>query len=187
MPPNRFDFHYSPADIAQAQRSRFLKSNQLKLIILLWIFTTLFTAGPLVLPGLFPTLPGDSWGLVVEVMLVYVVTIGVLGLVTPLAEYYLNRFWRMPLSLQVTQKHMRLSAAGKSGGLRLLWGEIRRVEETARVFILTYGPGGKYLILPKSAFAGVPGAEAHFRDLLAHPTPPGDAADAPDSEDQEGE
>lgn len=165
MPANRFEFRYTPAEVADGQRARFLKSGQFKLILLLWVASILFTAAPLILPGTFPAVISGGWGAVIEVVLIYGVTVLVLGVITPYVEFFLNRFWRTPLVLQFNNHQMRVSVAGKPGGLLLKWSQILRVENTQRVYLLFYGAGGKYIILPKRIFRDSPQAQARFEAL----------------------
>ena len=185
MPANRYEFRYTPAEVADGQRSRFLKSIQFRLILLLWVVSTLFTAAPMLFPNAFPTVGSGGWSMVVEVALIYGVTVLVLSLITPYLEYYVNRFWRTPLAFQFNKYQMRMSVAGKTGGLQLKWSQILRYEETRRVYLLFYGSGGKYLIVPKSIFRDAPDAHARFAALLA----PGaaNASDAPEVEALEDE
>jgi hypothetical protein len=166
MPENRLDFRYSRPDVISGQRMRFLRSKQLKVILLIWLGSTLFLMAPLVLSQVFKPGPYSSWGLVAQISLAYAVTLFVLVFFTPWFDFYLNRFWRLPLTLQYSSKRLRFTVTGKPGGLRLTWNQIQKVDENARVFILHYGDGNKFIILPKSAFSR-PEDEARFRDLLA--------------------
>jgi hypothetical protein len=158
MADNRYEFRYKAGDVSSAQRMRMLRSKQIK-----------------VLPGLFPATPIASWGLVLEIALIYLATLVVMMLVTPYLDFLFNRFWRLPLQYQFNDRQMRLSVVkGKSKGLRLEWKDIQRIEENPRVFILYYGAGGKFLILPKSIFdeRGM----QRFVGILGRfnrPTPPG--------------
>lgn len=168
MPEYRFAFRYTPADVASAQRMRFLRSGRLKVLIFIWLSSSLVLAAPLIFPDLFPGSPFTSWSVVVQIALIYAVTMGVLVLVTPRVEYYFQRFWRLPLMLRLSDKMLRLSVEGsKAPGLRLPWEEIRRVDENERVFVVYYGEGNKFIILPKSTFKDHGGAEERFRKLLS--------------------
>jgi YcxB-like protein len=162
----RLEFRYCASDVASAQRMRFLRSAQLKVILLLWLVSLLYVAAPLLVPQWFKPGPYTSWGLVIEICLAYGVTLLVLILVTPWADFYINRFWRLPLEFQYNEKHLRLSVTGKQGGLRLGWKQIQRVEENARVFILFYGTANKFIILPKGIFSR-PQDDRRFRELLS--------------------
>ncbi len=166
MPENRVEIHYTRPDVISAQRMRFLRSSQLKVILLIWLGSIIFLSAPLVLPQWFKPGPYTSWALVVQISLAYLVTLAVITFITPWMDFYINRFWRLPLVFQFSEKQVRLSISGKTGGLRLKWSQIIRVDENDRVFILHYGSGGKFVILPKAAFSG-PGDEQRFRDLLA--------------------
>lgn len=171
MAENRFEFRYAARDVSSAQRMRFLRSNQLKVMVGVWVASTLFLMVPLLIPGLFPNSPFSSWALVLEIALAYGATMAVLALLTPGMDYYFRRFWRMPLLLRFNERQLRLSVVGgKSKGLVLAWGQILNVQENGRVWVLYYGEGGKFIILPKSIFPkdehGARG-EQRFRDLLA--------------------
>jgi hypothetical protein len=166
MPESRFDFRYTLPVVASAQRTRFLRSNQFKVILLIWLGSTIFLIAPLVLPQVFPPGPNTSWALVAQISLIYVVTLLVLIFATPVADFFINRFWRLPLTLQFSEKQVRIFITGKQGGLHLRWGQITQVDEDSRALILHYGPGGKFIILPKSAFEQ-DSDERRFRDLLS--------------------
>lgn len=189
MPEYRFAFRYTPSDVASAQRMRFLRSGRLKVLIFIWLSSSLVLATPLIFPQMFPGSPFTSWSLVVQIALIYAVTMVVLVLVTPRVEYYFQRFWRLPLLLRLSDKMLRLSVDGsKSPGLRLPWEQIRRVDENERVFVVYYGEGNKFIILPKSTFKDHGGAEERFRKLLskagAAPAQPAQP-DEPESEEEE--
>ena len=166
MAATRIEFRYTPRDVSSAQRMRFLRSTQLKVILVLWVVSILYITAPLLLPGIFPPGPVNSWALVLQITLAYTVTLGVLLLFTPWADFYLNRFWRLPLLLRFNDKQVHLSVANKPGGLRLPWAKVKKVDENERVFILHYGEGGKFIILPKSIFSK-PSDDRRFRDLLS--------------------
>ncbi len=167
MPENRVEFHYTRRDVLSAQRMRFLRSSQLKVILLIWLGSVIFLSAPLVLPQWFKPGPYTSWALVLQISLAYLVTLAVITFITPWIDFYINRFWRLPLLFQFSEKQVRLSIVDKPGGLRLKWSQIIRVDENDRVFILHYGSGGKFVIIPRAAFNS-PGEEQRFRDLLAH-------------------
>lgn len=184
MSDTRLDFRYTPRIVASAQRMRFLRSSQLKIILLFWVASTLYLIAPLLLPNLLPAGPFSNWGVALQVTLAYTVTLGVLILVTPWAEFYLNRFWRLPLTLRFNEKQLRIGVAGKQGGFQLPWGDVIKVQENNLVIILYYGSGGKFIILPKSIFAK-PNDERRFRGLLerrANLPPPAAAEPAPEPE-----
>ncbi len=166
MSETRLEFRYTRPDVISAQRMRFLRSNQLKVILIIWLASMLILIAPLVLPRVFPPGPYASWGLVLQIAIAYFATLLVLIFFTPWMDFAINRFWRLPLTLHFSEKSLRLLVTGKTGGLHLKWNQIRRVEENGRVFILDYGVGNKYIILPKSAFTR-PGEESRFRDLLS--------------------
>ncbi len=165
MSETHIDFHYTRPDVVSAQRMRFLRSNQLKVILILWLGAMLFLIAPLVLPQVFPPGQSSSWGVVLQIAMAFSVTLFVMIFFTPWMDFYINRFWRLPLSLHFSEKFLRLVITGKTGGLHLAWKQIRRVEENDRVFILDYGEGNKYLILPKSAFTHTSDVQ-RFRELL---------------------
>ncbi len=160
------EFRYTRPDVVAAQRMRFLRSNQFKIILVIWVLSMLVLIAPLALPRVFPPGPNTSWASVLQIAIAFLVTLLVLIFVTPWMDFYINRFWRLPLSLHFGDKSLRIFVTGKTGGLRLKWGQVRRVDENERVFILEYGAGGKYVVLPKSIFSR-PADEQRFRDLLA--------------------
>lgn len=166
MADTRIDFRYTRADVVSAQRVRFLRSRQLKAILIIWFAGTLFLMAPLVLPQLFKPGPYSSWTLMFQISLAYAVTLFVLIFFTPFFDFYLNRFWRLPLTLQFSSKRLRLTVTGKPGGLRLSWNQITQVEESPRTFIVHYGGSDKFFVVPKSAFSK-PEDEQRFRDLVA--------------------
>lgn len=180
MSETRLEFTYSRPDVVAAQRTRFLRSSQFKIILLIWLVAMLYLIAPLVLPQVFPPGPNTSWGLVLQIGLAYFVTLLVLIFVTPVMDFYLNRFWRLPLSLHFNDKHLRLFVTGKEGGLRLKWNQILKVEEDPRVFTIEYGAGNRYMILPKSVFNHA-SDEQRFRELLARRA---QQPDLPDDEDE---
>jgi hypothetical protein len=167
MSDTRLDFRYTRPDVISAQRERFLKSKQLKAILVIWALSTLILIAPLVLPQLFGSNQYSSWALVLQISLAYAVTLFVLVFFTPFMDFYLNRFWRLPLTLQFGNKRLRFMVTGKTGGLRLNWNQVKQVDESSRAFILHYGEGEKFIILPKSAFTKSED-ETRFRDLLSH-------------------
>lgn len=186
MSENRFDFRYTINDVASAQRMRFLRSNQIKIIFILWLGMLLFVIASMMLPDLIPFTVSMSWGLVLQISLAYFVTMAVLVLITPFLDFFINRFWHLPLTFQFNEKQLRLSLTGKSGGLRLKWSQIHKMEENQRVIILFYGTGNKYIILPKLAFEASELTERRFRDLLAREMVKKQAKDKKDEqEDQE--
>jgi hypothetical protein len=166
MTETRLEFRYTRSDVVAAQRMRFLRSNQFKIILIIWFLSMLVLIAPLVLPRVFPPGPNTSWAAVLQIAIAFLVTLLVLIFITPWMDFYINRFWRLPLSLHFSDRFLRIFVTGKTGGLRLKWGQVRRVDESERFFILEYGAGGKYIILPRSAFTR-PGDEQRFRDLLA--------------------
>lgn len=166
MADNRFEFRYTANDVASAQRMRMFRSRQIRVLAIVWLVSSLFLAVPMLLPNLFPGISGMTWGLVVELALVYLVTMAILFAITPYLDFFFNRFWRMPMVLQFSDKQIRLSVSGgKSKGLQLSWKQIQRAEENQRVYILYYGIGNKFIILPKSIFKR-PQDDRRFRDLL---------------------
>ncbi len=169
MSATSLQLHYTRGDVVSAQRLRFLRSNQLKVIMLIWLASMLYLIAPLVLPKVFPPGPYSSWALVFQICLAYLVTLVVLFFFTPWFDFYLNRFWRLPLTFQFSDKSLRLSVTGKPGGLRLAWNQVQQVDENDRVFILHYGGTNKFLILPKSTFTR-PADSQRFRELLARRT-----------------
>ena len=180
MADNRVEFHYSAEDVASAQRLRFFRSKQIKVLAALWIASTIFLLLSL---EFFPAMSMLNRPLVLGVTLAYVVGIFLLVLLSPYITFVFNRFWRLPLQFQFNEKQVRLSVVkGKSKGLQLAWNEITQVQENPRVIILHYGEGKKFIILPKSAFGsgqdGVPSAaERRFREILRRRGP--QAAGAP--------
>lgn len=166
MAENKFEFRYKLGEVTSAQRMRMLKSGQFKYLIGIGLFGMMAMAVPLIVPQWFPVGKTYSWPLVIEIAVAYIVTFAVLLFITPVMDFYFNRVWRLPLMLQFNEKQLRVSVpGGKSAGLRLPWGEIHRVDETGRVFILYYGAGNKYIILPKGMFTR-PQDDRRFRDLL---------------------
>lgn len=170
MASNRFEFRYKAGDVASAQRMRMLRSKQIKIMVGLWLLSSLFLLVPLFFPQMFPGSPFASGEVVLSIAIVYAVTLGVLMVVTPYLDFAFNRFWRMPLVLRINEQNLRLSVSGgKSKGLVLPWGQILRFDENGRVFILYYGEGNKFIVLPKTLFQAAKNpaqAEERFRDLL---------------------
>lgn len=162
----RLEFRYTRPDVVAAQRMRFLRSRQFKIILIVWFLSMLFFIVQLVLPQVFPPGPNTSWAAVLQIAIAFMGALLVLTFITPWMDFYINRFWRLQLSLHFSEKSLHIFVTGKTGGLRLRWNQVRRVDENKRVFILEYGAGGKYIVLPKSAFTGA-GDERRFRDLLA--------------------
>ncbi len=153
MPENRFEFRYKVKDVASAQRMRMLRSKQIRVMVIIWLLSSLFLFVPMLLPNMFPGSPFSSWQLVISIAVVYAVTIAVLLFVTPYLDFTFNRFWRLPLMLRFNDKQLKLSVVGgKSKGLVLPWKQIQRYDENERVFILYYGASNKFIVLPKSIF-----------------------------------
>ena len=170
MPQNRFEFRYKARDVASAQRMRMMRSKQIRLMIGIWLLSSLFLLVPLLFPQMFPGSPFASWEIVVSIALIYAITLGVLLLITPYLDFTFNRFWRLPLLLRYNDHQLRLSVAGgKAKGLILPWKQIQRYDENERVFILYYGEGNKFVVLPKAIFEAAKNPEkaaAGFRNLL---------------------
>jgi hypothetical protein len=165
MAGNSFEFRYKVGDVAAAQRLRFLHSPQMKYLIILWVLILLYVAAPLIVPAWFPNTTNASWVLVIEVVAAFAMTLAVMIFISPLVDFAFGRHWHLPLTLHFNEKQLRVYVTGKTGGLRLAWGEILRVEENKQVYTLHYGTGNKYLILPKAAFPR-PQDEQRFHDLL---------------------
>lgn len=152
MAETKVSFRYTAMDVTSALRERFLRSSQFRLILILWVLSVVFIILHLLFPQTFTMLRDVSWSTVWQTMLVYGGTLVALLIVAPWLGFQLNRFWKMPLELFFSEKHLRMAVAGgKGSGLRLEWNEIHRVEETNRVYIFYY-KGEKHIIVPKSAF-----------------------------------
>jgi hypothetical protein len=172
---NRIEFRYDIADVTSAQRMRFLNSPQLKLLIAFWAITVLFLALSIYFPQTISIVQGVTWAVIGQISLIYVVTLVGMIFVVPWLSFNFNRFWKLPLVFQFNQKNLRLSVAGKQGGLRLAWDEVRRVEGNDRVYLVYYDDTQKHFILPRSAFK--PHQDKRFQDYLARYTRAGrDAA-----------
>jgi hypothetical protein len=169
MADTYLDFRYTRPDVVSAQQTRFLRSKQFRIILIIWLIGVVFLAIPLLLPQVFPPNLYSSWELIFNISLAFAVTLFVLIIFTPFFDFYLNRFWRLPLTLQFNDKRLRLTVTGKKGGLRLNWNQITKVDESARAYILHYGGGGKFFVVPKSAFKE-PEDERYFCDLLSRRT-----------------
>lgn len=177
MADTRIEFRYTAEDVASAQRMRFLRSKQFKMMGLVWIVSTLFL---LISMQFFQPSPVFDRPVILAIAFGYVLVIGVLALVSPYLSYAFSRFWRLPLQLQFNEKTLRLSVVkGKSKGLQISWDQIQEVQENKRVIILHYGEGKKFIILPKTAFGSdqtdpaAPAGEGstsaaarRFRDIL---------------------
>lgn len=164
MAETKVSFRYNAMDVTSALRVRFLRSTQFRLILILWVLSIIFLLLHVLLPGTFTMLRDVSWTTVWQTMLVYGGTLVALLIVAPWLGFQLNRFWKLPLELTLSDKHLRLAVTGgKSSGLRLEWNEIHRVEETNRVYVLYYR-GEKHIIVPKSAFSEQ--QDRRLRDLL---------------------
>jgi hypothetical protein len=171
MADTRIQFKYYVGDVTSAQRMRFLHSTHFKLILLFWVGTVLLLIANVLFPRAGFLFENVTWTLVGQVTLAYFGSLVFILLVVPWVSFHLNRFWRLPLVFQFNYRNMRLSVAGKSGGLRLNWDQIRRVEGNLQVYIIYYDDGQKHFILPKSAFK--PQQDKRFRDMLARYTPAG--------------
>jgi hypothetical protein len=171
MADTRIEFKYDVSDVTSAQRMRFLHSIHFKLILGFWVITIFLLIANVVFPQTV-TLFGDaSWTMVGQVTLAYFGSLVFIIVAVPWLSFHLNRFWRLPLVFQFNRKNMRLSVAGKPGGLRLNWDQIRRVEGNLHVYIVYYDDGQKHFILPKSAFK--PQQDKRFLDSLARYSPAG--------------
>lgn len=168
MAESKVTFRYKAMDVTSALRVRFLRSTQFRLILILWAASIVFIALHMLFPQTFTLLRDVTWTTVWQTMLVYGGTLVALLIVAPWLGFQLNRFWRLPLELTFSDKHLRLAVeGGKSSGLRLEWKEIHRVEETNRVYIFYYR-GEKHVIVPKSAFSEQ--QDRRLRDLLKRHT-----------------
>ncbi len=164
MADNRVEFRYTAGDVTATQRYRMLHSSQFKLLILFWGLGLAFVALHPLLPGIFSFIPGVTWEMVGTIVLIYIGSILLLLYVIPWINFNFTRFWRLSLVFTYNNKGIRLAVAGKSGGLRLDWEKVRKVEETPRAFVMYYEDDTKHFILPKSAFSS--GAERRFRSLV---------------------
>jgi len=153
MADNRVEIHYTARDVTSTQRERILRSNQFKLLLLFWGLGVVFVALHLVLPGVFTFIPGVTWTMVWQVVLIYVGSIALLLFIVPYFNFYFTRFWRLPLVFQWNSKTLRLGLAGKSGGLKLEWKQVQRVEVTSRAYVVSYENNSKNFILPKACFS----------------------------------
>lgn len=173
MPDNRVDIHYTVHEVTSAQRMRMIKSKQFVFLIIIWGGGVLFILLHVLLPQVFNIIPGVTWPLVYQAAGLYLVTFLSLLYIIPWVSFQFTRFWRLSLVFYFNTKSIRLAVAGKSGGLRLNWEDVHRVEEYRTAFIIYYEGGSKHFIVPKSAFTN-PKSERRFRDLLdkiIHPSP----------------
>lgn len=170
MASNRYEFRYKARDVASAQRMRMLRSKQFRFMVGIWLLSSLVLLVPLFFPQLMPNSLFANPQMIVGIALIYAITLGVLLFITPYLDFMFNRFWRLPLLLRINEQNLRLGVSGgKSKGLELPWKQIQRFDENGRVFILYYGEGNKFIVLPKAIFrdASSPAqAEARFRALL---------------------
>jgi hypothetical protein len=169
MADTRIAFQYDIADVTSAQRMRFIHSMQFKLILLFWVVSTLLMSLSILFPQALPLFVDINWALVGQISLIYFGTLVAILVVVPWFSFHLNRFWKLPLVFQFNPRNLRLSVAGKPGGLRLTWDRIKRVEGNPRVFLIYYDDGMKHFILPRSAFK--PQQEKRFQEMLARYAP----------------
>lgn len=161
MSDNRVEIRYKAADVTTTQRSRILRSRQFVLLLGVWGLGIVFVALHVLLPQWFIFIPGASWAMVWQIGVVYIASIVLLLFVVPWFSFTFTRFWRMALIFQWNSRTLRLGLVGKSGGLKLEWRQVLKVEETSRAFVIYYGDFTKHFILPKACFSE--GAEARFR------------------------
>lgn len=186
MPENRVEIHYTAGDVTSAQRGRMVRSPQFKYLIIFWAAGILFLALHVLLPGVFRMLPGITWNFIWQASALYLGTFFVLLYIVPWFSFHFTRFWRLHLVFQFNTKSLRLSVAGKSGGLRLNWEDVQKVEEFPRVYLLYYENGSRHFIVPKAAFTN-PNSEARFRGLIVkvgQPAPAGGSPAKPASEEE---
>jgi hypothetical protein len=164
MADTRIEFKYDIADVTSAQRMRFLNSKQFKLIIGFWGITVALMTFSILFPRTFTLFADVTWALIGQISLIYFGTLFAILVMIPWLGFHFNRFWRLPLVFQFNTKNLRLSVAGKPGGLRLTWSQIRRVEGTDRVFLIYYDEGQKHFILPRAAFKEA--QEKRFHQML---------------------
>ncbi len=174
MPEHRVSIQYTVQEVTSAQRTRLLRSGQFKLIIFFGVISVLVLALHMLFPQTFHIIAGVTWTQVWQIALAYFASLLGITLIVPWISFHLTRFWKLPLIFQFGQKGMRLGVAGKSGGLRLGWEQVLRVEENRLVFMVYYEDGQKHFLLPKASFSEA--AEAHFRRLLARHPGDGSAA-----------
>lgn len=164
MPDYRVPIQYTVQEVTSAQRTRMRHSSQLKIIVAFGLLSIMILALHALFPQTFRIMAGVTWTQVWQVGLAYFVSLLAIILIVPWVSFHLTRFWKLPLVFQFGQKGLRLGVAGKSGGLRLEWEQVRRVEENRLVFMIYYEDGQKHFILPKAGFSEA--AEAQFRRLL---------------------
>jgi hypothetical protein len=164
MADNRVEFRYTAGDVTATQRYRMLHSSQFKLLLVFWGLGLAFVALHALLPNVFTFIPGVTLEMVGIIGLVYVGSLLALLYIIPWISFNFTRFWRLPLVFTYNNQGIRLMVAGKTGGLRLDWEKVRKVEEAPRAFILYYEDNTKHFLLPKSAFSA--GAERRFRSLV---------------------
>lgn len=165
MPDNRVEIHYTAQEVTAAQRMRMIRSKQFIMLLIVWGGGVLFILLHILLPTVFNFIPGVTWTLVYQAGGLYLVTFLSLLYIIPWGSFHFTRFWRLPLVFYFNAKSIRLAVSGKSGGLRLNWTDVQRVEEYPTAFIVYYEGGSKHFIVPKSAFTN-PKTERRFRDLL---------------------
>jgi hypothetical protein len=161
MSDNRVNIQYTVQEVTSAQRMRLMRSGQLKMIVLFWAGSVIFFGLHVLFPQSFRVVSGVTWTLIGQVSLAYFVSLLAIFVILPWVSFHLTRFWKLPLVFQFGQKDLRLSVAGKRGGLRLGWDQVRRVDENDLVFVIYYDDGQKHFIVPKAGFSE--GAEARFR------------------------
>jgi hypothetical protein len=166
MADNVVEIHYTAGEVTSAQRERMIRSRQFKYLLIFWGVGVVILVLHVLLPQVFRFFPGITWGLILQATALYLVTFAALLYIVPWMSFQFTRFWRLSLVFTFNTKSLRLAVAGKTGGLRLTWDDVTKVEEYKRVFIIYYENGARHFIVPKSAFTN-PKSEARFRSLIA--------------------
>lgn len=179
MPDYRVPVRYTAQEVTSAQRMRLRQSGQIKLIAVFGVISVLIMTLHVLFPQTFHFLGEVTWVQVGQAAVAYFGSLLAIVLIVPWISFRVTRFWKLPLIFRFGQKGLRMGIEGKSGGLRLGWEQVRRVEENRLVFMIYYDDGQKHIIVPKAGFGEA--AEAHFRRLLERQPSAPPAADSSQS------
>jgi len=166
-----FPLVYDKATITSAQRLRLRQSRSL-LFVLAVVFIISLTS---ISDSLWPWLKGQTpmpvelsatlygFGLVILVL-------GLMYIVMPLLDPYLNRWWRREYQLALLPDAVRLIGPGGET-LEVEWKRIKRVLRNEHAVILTFGDERKdFLILPRESLRQA-GREALLDQLVTAAKP----------------
>lgn len=166
-----FPLVYDKATITSAQRLRLRQSRSLLFVLAVVLIISLTSISD----TLWPWLKGQTpipvefkatlygFGLVILVL-------GLMYIVMPLLDPYLNRWWRRDYQLALLPEAVRLiGPAGET--LDVEWKRIKRVLRNEHAVILTFGDERKdFLILPRASLQPF-GREALLDQLVAAAKP----------------